>query len=991
MSKFFLKITDVFKDQEKEKDFDKEKLNKDKTFFFDDKTDQKDFEKNCLLTNDCSYDRIIEKNNIKKSRKLIYASLSEEILEKWEKNKYTFMKQKFDNSISKLRELYSKFNTDNKNISDSEIQKEFKENNNFKKFCFVNKYTKENDEKTYLKYFNEIFEYKSLREIKRKFVIFKNELNCTYLKQTILGDCYFLEVLSTLSNCGQLIYQLFPNEEMPEDGIFTVCLFVDGKWQKVFIDDYFFFKKGTDKFAFVQPRDNCIYSCILEKAYAKVKGSFSALIGGYSENAFKVLTGFDCINILFEKSFNDEEFIKFIKEKFDIGYLFSCCTDAHAYSLLNIFIDKDIKKTCLQIRNPWGDNYNDKESENANKILLDKGDIYKEPTMNEYNGIFQCTYPEFKNKFCEVIICQTLFNSTIYSYPVDFQKITNCAYFKLEVLEDTLFGITMHKKNTINYKGSIKHDFGQDDTNKSNDDKIKNDYTLIVIGNNVNEEISSNSKCIDFKNLENYYSIKLGRYFIKIEAQNKDEKQDMNIILNIIIKGNQCKAYYLGEDEKGDNLNNTIPYTRYIYGERTGLLFDQYKELKKFVEEYHKINILENGKGYYIETIFTNEVKTLVFTQKKTLEEYIASLEVGNGSILFTGKNHINGKICGKGAIKDIKNNRIVQVILKENKIFSFELNIDDKNDVSKLIMTLKLYSDIIDKNGEHCYKEYIDEDNLYLKFDETDWTCSICRIKKDKKEDYLYCKRCDFYLCLNCFHSYQEIINDSIEEVHIGFESQYFGQAATNFLFAIPRFILPMNPITHKTFILASIYLKTYSNRGIVIEFGNFKGNPIKVKDQEYSTYYWTNKKNGIRFAEMSYEDYKEKKLDNAKESNRIFKLKPKKSISIKDALLLCNEGENSEKWNSTEYNQFYKNSKDFVASFIRVTQSSRGKGECLRGAHNSSSVVIPKVILDEIEANEKDYVQNFFGKVPLVGYMIDAYNLTSNIKNYIGDNKDK
>lgn len=146
---------------------------------------------------------------------------------------------------------------------------------------------------------------------------------------------------------------------MPEDGIFTVCLFVDGKWQKVFIDDYFFFKKGTDEFAFVQPIDNCIYSCILEKAYAKVKGSFSALNGGNVEDAFKILTGFDSIKILLKKSFNDEEFIKFIKKKLEDGYLLSCSTKTHAYSLLNIYIDKDISETCLQIRNPWGGPYND--------------------------------------------------------------------------------------------------------------------------------------------------------------------------------------------------------------------------------------------------------------------------------------------------------------------------------------------------------------------------------------------------------------------------------------------------------------------------------------------------------------------------------------------------------------------------------------------------------------------------------------------------------
>ena len=95
-------------------------------------------------------------------------------------------------------------------------------------------------------------------------------------------------------------------------------------------------------------------------------------------------------------------------------------------------------------------------------------------------------------------------------------------------------------------------------------------------------------------------------------------------------------------------------------------------------------------------------------------------------------------------------------------------------------------------------------------------------------------------------------------------------------------------------------------------------------------------------------------------------------------------------QKWNSNDYSLFSKNSKDFVATFIRVTESIRREGESLRGAHNSSSVVIPKVILDEIEANEKDNVKNIIGKIPIIGYMVDAFSLTSNIKNYVSDKKE-
>jgi len=440
-------------------------------------------------------------------------------------------------------------------------------------------------------------------------------------------------------------------------------------------------------------------------------------------------------------------------------------------------------------------------------------------------------------------------------------------------------------------------------------------------------------------------------------------------------------------------------FRKYIYGEKTGLLFEQYQELKKFIEEFHKIKIFENSKGYYIETIFTNEVKTLVFTEKKSLEDYIASVNNGNDSVIFTGKNHINGKIVGNGAIKNLKTNKITNVVLKENKIFKFEINIDSKNDVNELFMTLKDSPDIISENGDSIFKFYMDEDRLCLRRGNSTFICSFCCTEHNKSESYFCCDRCNFYLCIICFERYEEIMYDYIEEVNIGFESIYTGQAVSNFLLAIPRFILPMNSITHKTEIWASLYIKTSSKIGIVIEFGNFKGEKIKVKfkekdemkEKEYLTYYWTDKNNGIRFAEMSYEDYKDKKLYYAKESNRIFRLYPKKAINLKDTLILCNNGENSKKWESTEYNRFFNNCKDFVASFIRVTESARLQGEFLRGAHNSSSVVIPKVILDEIEANEKDYVNNFFEKVPLIGYVLDAINLTTNIKNYTSKKNDK
>ena len=330
MSKFFSDIQKEFEKQT-ENDFKRENFYKDKNFNFD----TKEKKENCILT-DMTIKNPIEKKEINKAIHLIYKFYNPLIKDKWSKN-YKFIGKKFN--MKKLEDYYKKYTKpENLTISKDEIEKEFKNgketirdgkkkvNFDFQKYCFVNEYISNNDEKTQneniLKIYNELFEYKSLRKIKQKYKLFKNELNCTFAKQGILGDCYFIEALSILSNYGQLIYQLFPKEDIPSNGIFTVCLFVNGEWQKVYIDDYFFFYKGTDEFAFTQPVDNCIYTCVLEKAFAKVMGSFSAINGGNNESAFRILTGFESINYFTE--IINPSFLSFFHDKLKKGYLFSC-------------------------------------------------------------------------------------------------------------------------------------------------------------------------------------------------------------------------------------------------------------------------------------------------------------------------------------------------------------------------------------------------------------------------------------------------------------------------------------------------------------------------------------------------------------------------------------------------------------------------------------------------------------------------------------------
>ena len=67
--------------------------------------------------------------------------------------------------------------------------------------------------------------------------IFDEKINCTKFQQNILGNCYFLDVVSLLSNYGQLLTQIFRIDKINIQGYYEICLFIDGQWQIVIIDD----------------------------------------------------------------------------------------------------------------------------------------------------------------------------------------------------------------------------------------------------------------------------------------------------------------------------------------------------------------------------------------------------------------------------------------------------------------------------------------------------------------------------------------------------------------------------------------------------------------------------------------------------------------------------------------------------------------------------------------------------------------------------------
>ena len=285
---------------------------------------------------------------------------------------------------------------------------------------------------------NDIF-FERLSDLYPDYDLFEKEINCNQFKQTYLGDCYFIDCLSLISNYSQLITQLFRFDKKRKDGYYEIYLFVNGEWQIIILDDYIpVIKINNKKVPYgVTPAENCkcYYFCLLEKAWAKINGSYIDIIGGWGSQTFECLTGFKT------QIFNHSEdnltnfFYKINKSIHTYNHLISTVGNntkikeyvgqklwnnndsLHAYSIHDAFQIKDkitnIKLNVLKCRNPWGTNIGNKKTILPNNFKNDEIEDFKK---EEDNGFFIIDMKNYFQLFTHTEFCYTKFGHHVQTY-----------------------------------------------------------------------------------------------------------------------------------------------------------------------------------------------------------------------------------------------------------------------------------------------------------------------------------------------------------------------------------------------------------------------------------------------------------------------------------------------------------------------------------------------------------------------------------------------
>ncbi|XP_071111005.1 calpain-A-like [Haliotis cracherodii] len=250
------------------------------------------------------------------------------------------------------------------------------------------------------------------------------------IQQGILGDCWFLSSCAAVSQQERFMKKIMPERNQPlcgeeYKGIVCFQFWRYGKWIQVYIDDRLPVQNGKLIYAHCTEQRE-FWVALIEKAYAKVHGSYEALEGGQTMDALVDLTGGLAERYELE-DYNPNMFRQILRAH-KTGAFIACSkkgdwksgnnadanglVSGHAYTITGIRkIHHEMgEEKLLRIRNPWGDATEWKGSWSDNDVNWEWVDDDTKDSLgleSRDDGEFWMSFKDFCRHFQEVTICLT--------------------------------------------------------------------------------------------------------------------------------------------------------------------------------------------------------------------------------------------------------------------------------------------------------------------------------------------------------------------------------------------------------------------------------------------------------------------------------------------------------------------------------------------------------------------------------------------------------
>jgi len=237
-----------------------------------------------------------------------------------------------------------------------------------------------------------------------------------------LGDCWFLGALAVVATRIDLIKEICVSDHSEHSGFVQFRFYKNGKWTVVTIDDRIPCIGNTAQIWGSSCKDkNEMWVPLIEKAYAKLHGTYQRLSGGWTADGFVDLTG----GISERLEFHEDKSINLwsimnncMKEQWLMGCSAAGGTEqdsgmgiltGHAYSILQARVYEGEK--LVQIRNPWGQKeWQGKWSDKSGEWSAAARKELKHVSADD--GTFWMCFDDFSKHYGRMFICR-LYNDAI--------------------------------------------------------------------------------------------------------------------------------------------------------------------------------------------------------------------------------------------------------------------------------------------------------------------------------------------------------------------------------------------------------------------------------------------------------------------------------------------------------------------------------------------------------------------------------------------------
>uniref|UniRef100_A0A8C4HJK9 Calpain 9 n=1 Tax=Dicentrarchus labrax TaxID=13489 RepID=A0A8C4HJK9_DICLA len=248
----------------------------------------------------------------------------------------------------------------------------------------------------------------------------------TDICQGQLGDCWLLAAIASLTLKKDSMARVIPRDQEFDHryaGIFHFQFWQHNKWLDVVVDDRLPSVRNN-LIMLHSASNNEFWSALLEKAYAKLHGSYESLKGGSTMEAMEDFTG--GVGEVYETKQAPNNLFSIMKKALDRGSMMGCSIDisssaeseaktttglvkGHAYSITGVEEVNYRGNTVqlIRVRNPWGQvEWNGPWSDDSREwSYVDKAEKYRLQQNSTDDGEFWMEFEDFKRNYDKVEIC----------------------------------------------------------------------------------------------------------------------------------------------------------------------------------------------------------------------------------------------------------------------------------------------------------------------------------------------------------------------------------------------------------------------------------------------------------------------------------------------------------------------------------------------------------------------------------------------------------